>query len=300
MSALGASRKARRTVALLTPILLAAPGVAWLVAFGLVPVGMAVVISFWRSSLFGTEPDFTLVNYARVLATPLYREQLLRTLGIAAVTTLVTLVLSYPVALFLAGLRGRAKPVFVLLLFLPFWTSYVVRTFVWLPILGRNGIVNHMLLAAGLIRQPLDGLLYNQGSVLLGLVYVYCLFMTLPIYLALEKIDPFLLEAAEDLGARPAQVLGRVVLPLSWPGVVSGAIMVFLLAVGAYVTPQMLGGSSGIMFGNIIASQFLSDNNWAFGSALSVTLIVVVLLLLALTSRWAGAGSVFSVGRSAP
>jgi spermidine/putrescine transport system permease protein len=274
--------------------------VLWLVVFGLVPVGLAVMISFWRSTLFGTVPDFTFVNYARVLVTPLYRTQLLRTLGISLVTTLVTLVLSYPVALFLARLRGRKKPIFVLMLFLPFWTSYVVRTFVWLPILGRNGVVNQTLHDAGLIGQPLDWLLYNQGTVLLGLVYVYCLFMTLPVYLAIEKIDPFLLEAAEDLGGKPAEVLWRVVLPLSWPGVVSGAIMVFLLAVGAYVTPQMLGGSSGIMFGNVIASQFLNNNNWAFGSALSVTLIVVVLVLLAAVSRFAGPGTVFSGGRAAP
>ena len=281
-------------------VLLAAPGVLWLLVFGLAPVGLAVVLSFWRSSMFGTEPDFTLANYARVLVTPLYRQQLLRTLGIAGVTTLVTLAISYPIALFLARLRGRAKPVFVLLLFLPFWTSYVVRTFVWLPILGRNGVINQALLAAGLVDEPIESLLYNQGSVLLGLVYVYCLFMTLPVYLAIEKIDPFLLEAAEDLGARPAAVLWRVVVPLSWPGVVSGAIMVFLLSVGAYVTPQMLGGPSGIMFGNIIASQFLSNNNWAFGSALSVTLVVVVLLLLFVASRWSGAGAVFPGGRVSP
>jgi spermidine/putrescine transport system permease protein len=277
--------------------LLAAPGVLWLLAFGLVPVGLAVVISFWRSTLYGTQPDFTWANYVHVLGVSLYRQQLLRTLWISVVTTLLTLLLSYPIALFLARLRGRAKPIFVLLLFLPFWTSYVVRTFVWLPILGRQGVINHSLIALGVIDQPLDWLLYNQGSVLVGLVYVYCLFMTLPVYLSLEKIDPYLLEAAEDLGGRPGQVLWRVVLPLSWPGVVSGGIMVFLLTVGAYVTPQMLGGSSGIMFGNVIANQFLADNNWAFGSALSVTLILVVLLLLAAISRWVGLGTIFSAGR---
>jgi spermidine/putrescine transport system permease protein len=278
--------------------LLAAPGVLWLVIFGLVPVGLAVAISFWRSTLYGTQPDFTLVNYSRALVTPLYRDQLFRTLWLSALTTALTLVLSYPVALFLARLRGRAKPIFVLLLFLPFWTSYVVRTFVWLPILGRNGVINDALLGLGVIDQPLDWLLYNQGSVLLGLVYVYCLFMTLPVYLAIEKIDPFLLEAAEDLGGRPGQVLWRVVMPLSGPGVVSGAIMVFLLTIGAYVTPQMLGGSSGIMFGNVIANQFLANNNWAFGSALSVVLILVVLALLAATGRWVGLGTVFSDGRA--
>ena len=187
---------------------------------------------------------------------------------------------------------------FVLLMFLPFWTSYVIRAFVWLPILGRNGAINSALKAMGLIDEPLDWLLFNEGSVFLGLVYVYTLFMTLPIYLSLEKIDPALIEAATDLGARPAAVFRRVILPLSWPGVLSGCIMVFLLTVGAFVTPQLLGGPSGIMYGNVIASQFLANNNWAFGSALSIALIFIVFLLLLTSSRWIGIQHIFTAGRN--
>lgn len=282
----------------LPSLLLAAPGVLWLVVFSLVPIGFVVAMSFWKSSIFGTTPAFSFENYERALLTPLYRNQLLNTIRISLVTTVLALLVSYPVAFFISRLKGIWKPVFVLMLFMPFWTSYVVRSFVWLPILGRNGIINQGLMAAGIIDQPLDWLIYNEGAVLLGLVYVYVLFMTLPIYLSLERIDVSLLEAASDLGARPAQIFRRVILPLSWSGVLAGSIMVFLLSIGAFVTPQLLGGTSGIMFGNIIASQFLSSNNWAFGAALSVSMMVVVLVFLLIASRWIGLGDVFGGGKA--
>jgi spermidine/putrescine transport system permease protein len=273
---------------------LAAPAVLWLILFSVVPIGLMVAMSFWKSTIFGTHPGFVFDNYKRVFGNSLYTAQLINTLRIAIITTMISLVVSYPIALLLSRLKGPWKPTFVLLLFIPFWSSYVVRTFVWLPILGRNGVVNDILRTLGIIDQPLDILLYNQGSVLLGLVYVFTLFMTLPIYVTLDKLDPALLEAANDLGARPLQTLLRVIIPLSLPGVVSGSVMVFLLSVGAYVTPQLLGGSSSLMFGNIIASQFLSDNNWAFGSALAVTMMSVVMVALMLLGKFVGLQQVFS------
>jgi ABC-type spermidine/putrescine transport system permease subunit I len=281
------------------PMLLLAPGVLWLVIFGLAPLLFMLVMSFWTSTIFGTKPDFSFANYSRIFVIELYSDQLFKTLRIAGMTTAMTLIISYPVAYLLSRLQGTRKALFVLLMFLPFWTSYVIRAFVWLPILGRNGAINNGLQALGLIDAPLDWLLFNEGSVFLGLVYVYTLFMTLPIYLSLEKIDPALIEAATDLGARPSAVFRRVILPLSWPGVLSGCIMVFLLTVGAFVTPQLLGGPSGIMYGNVIASQFLANNNWAFGSALSIALMIVVLLLLIISSRWIGIKHVFTAGRDA-
>jgi spermidine/putrescine transport system permease protein len=280
------------------PMFLLAPGVLWLVIFGLAPLIFMLVMSFWSSTIFGTKPDFSFANYSRIFTTELYSDQLFKTLRIAAMTTMMTLIISYPVAYFLSRLQGTRKALFVLLMFLPFWTSYVIRAFVWLPILGRNGAINSGLKALGLIDEPLDWLLFNEGSVFLGLVYVYTLFMTLPIYLSLEKIDPALIEAATDLGARPAAVFRRIILPLSWPGVLSGCIMVFLLTVGAFVTPQLLGGPSGIMYGNVIASQFLANNNWAFGSALSIALILIVFLLLLISSRWIGIQHIFTAGRN--
>ncbi len=280
------------------PVWLLGPGVLWLLLFGLAPLAFMLMMSFWTSSIYGTKPDFIFDNYLRVFGTELYRDQLFKTLRIAAMTTALALVISYPVAYLLSRLKGTRKALFVLLMFLPFWTSYVIRAFVWLPILGRNGAINNTLQALGVIDTPIDWLLFNEGAVFVGLVYVYTLFMTLPIYLSLEKIDPALIEAAGDLGARPASIFSRIILPLSWPGVLSGCIMVFLLAVSAFVTPQLLGGPSGIMYGNVIASQFLANNNWAFGSALSLTLVAVILILLLLSSRWIGIQQVFTGGRS--
>ncbi len=275
---------------------LASPAVIWLIVFSVLPIGLMVAMSFWKSTIYGTRPDFIFDNYRRVFSNSLYVGQLGTTLRIAIATTIISLLVSYPIALMLARLKGAFKPGFLLLLFIPFWSSYVVRTFVWLPILGRNGAINQLLMWLGIIDQPLDFLLYNEGAVLLGLVYVFTLFMTLPIYVTLDKLDPALLEAANDLGARPLQTLARVIVPLSLPGVMSGSIMVFLLAVGAYVTPQLLGGPSGLMFGNIIAAQFLSDNNWAFGSALAVVMMVVVLSILLIAGRFVGLQQALSGG----
>ncbi|MFT5440259.1 MAG: ABC-type spermidine/putrescine transport system permease subunit I [Alphaproteobacteria bacterium] len=281
------------------PFWLLSPGVLWLLVFGLAPLAFMLMMSFWTSTIFGTKPDFSFDNYARVLVTELYRDQLFKTLRIAFTTTALTVVISYPVAYLLSRLKGMQKALFVLMMFLPFWTSYVIRAFVWLPILGRNGAINNALQSLGITDAPIDWLLFNEGAVFLGLVYVYTLFMTLPIYLSLEKIDPALVEAATDLGARPAAVFRRVILPLSWPGVLSGCIMVFLLSISAFVTPQLLGGPSGIMYGNVIASQFLANNNWAFGSALSISLVAIVLVLLLISSRWIGVQHVFTGGRNA-
>jgi spermidine/putrescine transport system permease protein len=278
-------------------MLLVLPGAAWLLVFAVAPLGFLVVMSFWRSTLFGLSTDFTLANYQTLVADPVYATVLFHTLRIAVTTTLIALIISYPMALFLASLKGSVKTACVVLLFLPFWTSYVVRTFLWLPMLGRNGLINLILLELGLIETPLDWLLFNEGAVHLGLIYVYTLFMTLPIYLSLDRLDPRLIEAAADLGAGPFQTLRRVILPLSLPGILSGCIMVFLLACGAYVTPQLLGGTSGIMFGNVIAEQYMQTNNWALGATLSLVLIAVVLLCLALFGRRVRLNEVFLGGR---
>lgn len=275
---------------------LLAPGIVWLFLFMLIPVAFMVIVSFWSSGYYGTKPDFTFKNYAKLFQSPLYSGQLLKTLRIGLEATLLSLLLSYPIAYLMSRLRGVSKALLVLLLFLPFWASYVVRAFVWLPILGRNGAINQALMGLGLIDTPIDWLLYNEGAVLVGLVYVYTLFMTLPIYLSLDRIDPRLIEAATDLGARPLQVFWRILLPLSWPGVTSGCIMVFLLTMSAYVTPQLLGGPRGIMFGNVIASQFLANNDWAFGAALAVTMVLVVVALLLVVGRRMKVEQVFTGG----
>ena len=278
------------------PFWLLSPGLLWLVVFMILPVLFMVAVSFWSSGYYGTRPDFTFKSYIRIFQSPLYVGQLLKTLRIGLEATALSLLISYPIAYIISRAKGGGKALLILMLFLPFWASYVVRALVWLPILGRNGAINSALMAIGVIDQPLDWLLYNEGSVLLGLVYVYTLFMALPIYMSLDKIDPKLIEAATDLGARPFRVFWEVLLPLSMPGVVSGCIMVFLLTMSAYVTPQLLGGPQGIMIGNIIASQFLSSNDWAFGSALSVILVIVVMLLFLGIGRKTKVEQIFTGG----
>jgi spermidine/putrescine transport system permease protein len=257
----------------------------WLALFALAPLVFMVTVSFWTATMFGLNASFSFQSYAALAGDSIYIQVLGSTLRIAFITTLLSLLASYPIALFLAGLKGNRKTLFVILLFLPFWTSYVVRTFVWMPILGRSGLINSTLQSLGIITQPIDGLVFNEGAVYLGLVYVYTLYMTLPIYLALDKLDPALVEAASDLGASAWQTFRRVVFPLTLPAVWSGCTMVFLLCCGAFVTPRLLGGPSSQMFGNIISSQFLDAGNWPLGAALSVVLMAVVLLSLYLASR---------------
>jgi spermidine/putrescine transport system permease protein len=258
----------------------------WVAAFTLAPFFLLIVVSFWVSGYHGTRPDFVLTNYARIFQNDLYVLQLLKTLRIALVSTTIALVLAYPVAWYISRRPPRQKTLLILALFIPFWVNYVVRAFVWLPILGRSGAINSALLWTGLIDAPIDGLLYSEGAVMAGLVYVYTLFVTLPLLLTMERIDDNVLNAARDLGATPLQLFFRVILPLSWPGALAGCVMVFLLSLSAYVTPQLLGGPSGLMFGNLIASQFLGGNNWAFGAALSCVLIGVTLVVLAAAGRW--------------
>jgi spermidine/putrescine transport system permease protein len=278
-------------------LLLALPGALWLIVFAVVPLGFLAVMSFWTSTIFGMTTDFTLDNYRAIFSNSVYVAILIKTIRVALITTTVTLVFSYPMAFFLASLEKRAKAVCLLLLFMPFWTSYVVRTFLWLPMLGRNGLVNVLLMKIGIIDEPINVLLYSEGTVHLGLFYVYSLFMILPIYLSLDRLDPRLMEAAADLGAGPFATFRRVVLPLSMPGILSGSVMVFLLACGAFVTPQLLGGTSGVMFGNIIAAQYLNTNNWPLGAALSIVLVIVVLTGMFLVGRRAKLEEIFVGGQ---
>ncbi len=274
-------------------VLLASPSIGWLLLFVALPCAFMVTMSFLSSGIFGIQFKFTWMNFNRMLSTPLYGYLLFKTFRIAVATTLLTLLTAYPVALFLSRQRGVLKSVLVLLLFLPFWIGYVVRTFAWLPILGRGGLVNQLLLQLNIISEPIEWLLYNEFAVYLGLVYVYLLFMVLPIFLAIDRIEPALYEAARDLGASRWKTFTRVTLPLSTPGILSGSIMVFLLTFGAFVTPALLGGTSGIMYSNVIATQFFADNNLAFGSALSTVMTVVVVAFLIGSARFIGLREVF-------
>jgi spermidine/putrescine transport system permease protein len=254
---------------------LAGPGVAWLLVFFVVPLAIVAAFSLMpRGPWGGVEPGFTLDAYRRFLV-PIYLSALGRTMLYALACTALCLVLGFPVA-YAISRSSRWKTPLLILVVLPLWTSFLVRTFAVIFLLRDTGLVNQWLLASGLVREPVT-LLYTPGAVLLGLVYGFLPFMVLPIYASLEKLDPALLEAAEALGARPAARFRRVVVPLALPGIVAGALLVFVPALGSFLTPDLLGGAKQLMIGNLIQNQFAAARNWPFGSAASLALCTLVL-----------------------
>ena len=254
---------------------LLAPGVFWLLLFFLVPIVIMFAYSLMPRGVYGgVESGFTLEHYQRFFD-PLYLQVLVRTFVWSIGATIICLVLGYPVAYAIAR-SGKWKTLLLFLIVLPFWTSFLVRTFAMIFLLRDTGFINTLLLGLGLIDRPLE-MLYTPFSVMLGLVYGFLPFMVLPIYASLEKLDLSLLEAAEVLGARPVARFTRVTLPLSMPGVVAGCLLVFIPALGSFLTSDLLGGAKEVMIGNLIQNQFSSARNWPFGSAASFIVMALVL-----------------------
>ncbi|HLH42663.1 MAG TPA: ABC transporter permease [Bryobacteraceae bacterium] len=255
-----------------------APAAVVLAATLVAPLAIVSVYSFLSRGAYGgvTEP-FSLENYAR-LWDPLYALIFWRSLWIAAVSTAICLILGFPLALFIAA-AGRRKTLYLSLVILPFWTSFLIRLYAWIFLLRDTGLINTALQALGMIREPLP-MLYNEGAVILGLVYGFLPFMVLPLYATLERLDPSLIEASADLGARPFQTLFRVTLPLCAPGIWAGAILVFVPSLGTYLTSDLLGGSKTILIGNLVQNQFTSARDWPFGAAASLALMIVAAALL--------------------
>ncbi len=261
-----------------------APSWFWLVVLFAAPFAIVLAYSFLsRGPYGGVEQPATLENYAR-LFDPLYLTILLRSFAIAAAATILCLLVAFPAALFIARSTKR-RNLYLQLVMLPFWTSLLVRTYAWIFLLRETGLINTALQAVGLMREPLP-LLYNDGAVLLGLVYGYVPFMVLPIYATLERLDPSLAEAAADLGARPLTTLFRVIVPLAKPGIVAGSVLVFVPCLGAYLTPDLLGGGRTVLVGNLVQNQFTTARDWPFGAAVSIGLMAVVMLQLWLFLRW--------------
>jgi len=221
-------------------------------------------------------------NYTRLID-PLYGGILLRSFALAAAATALCILLGFPLALFIAQ-SGPRKNLYLSLVILPFWTSFLIRLYAWMFLLRDTGLINTALQSLGLIRQPLP-LLYNTGAVLLGLVYGFLPFAVLPIYANLERLDKSLLEAAADLGARPLAVLTRVTLPLCAPGIGAAAILVFVPSLGTYITSDLLGGSKTILIGNLVQNQFTTARDWPFGAAVSIVLMIVAVVLMFAVQR---------------
>ena len=254
------------------------PSILLTVVLFLIPLGIVAVYSVQtRGAYGGTGLPWTSESWTRLID-PLYAKILWRTLWISALSTVICLVLGFPLAWFIAQ-SGRYKNLYLQLVILPFWTSFLIRTYAWMFMLRDTGLINTALLGVGWIQEPLP-LLYNDGAVILGLVYGYLPFMVLPLYSNLERLDKSLLEAAADLGARPVTTITQVVLPLCAPGIKAGSILVFIPCLGAYLTPDLMGGGKTIMAGNLVQNQFTTARDWPFGAAISLALMALVMLLL--------------------
>jgi len=253
-----------------------APVTIWLGLFFLVPLLLILAYSFGTSGIYGgITLGFNPGNYLKVFD-PLYLEIIGRTFFIAALNTCLCLILGYPLAYFVVFKGRRWRNALILLVMVPFWTSLLIRAYAWVVILGGNGIANRTLQFLGITDEPLT-LIFTPEAVLMGMVYSYLPFMILPLYAALEKFDNRLKEAAQDLGASRWHTFWRVTFPLSMPGVIAGSILVFIPSAGEFVIPDLLGGSRTVMTGNLIQNQFLQARDWAFGSALSVMLALLLL-----------------------
>jgi spermidine/putrescine transport system permease protein len=238
-------------------------------------IGLYSVLS--RGAYGGVELRWTVENYTRLID-PLYGGIFVRSFALAGAATVLCILLGFPLALFITR-SGTRKNLYLSLVILPFWTSFLIRLYAWMFLLRDTGLINSALQWLGLTREPLP-LLYNNGAVLLGLVYGFLPFAVLPIYATLERLDKNLLEAAADLGARPLAVLTRVTLPLCAPGIGAAAILVFVPSLGTYITSDLLGGSKTILIGNLVQNQFTTARDWPFGAAVSIVLMIVAVLLM--------------------
>ena len=240
------------------------------------PLAMVVTFSFWTQDYLGVNTTLTLNNYREAWSQPLYRVLIARSLSISLIVTFVTVILAFPIAYYLSFKVTRRKSLWLFLITVPFWTSYLLRVFLWKVILGYNGVLNTAFLELGFITEPLTFLLYNANAVVLTLAHAWAPFAILPIFVALEKIDRSLLEAAEDLGDGPLRRFFRITLPLAMPGVIAAILIVMIPTVGDFITPKLVGGTDGLMIANMIQIQFGKANNAPLGAALAVTSMVIV------------------------
>ena len=251
-----------------------------------VPLVMVAALSFWTQDYLTLDRTFTTANYVTAWTEPMYQYLMARSLKISIFVTVATVFLAYPVAYFISfHVAPKRKAMWIFLITIPFWTSYLMRIFLWKVILGYNGVVNGSLMGLGVIEQPLSFILYNQNAVVLTLAHAWVPFAILPIFVALERVDRSLIEAAEDLGDSRLRRFLRVTLPLSMPGVIAATIIVFIPTIGDYVTPRLVGGPNGLMISNMIELQFKKANNAPLGAALAISAMGIV-TFFALVFLW--------------
>ena len=261
--------------------LLLSPTLGLVAALMCIPILAMGLMSFWhQTGHMSFDTSGTLQNYVEALTRDMYQVLFFRSLGISGLTTIATVVMAFPLAYFIAFYVKRHKMVWIILVTLPFWTSYLLRVFAWKVILGYNGAVNSGLISLGVIDEPLTFLMYNPTAVVITLTHAWATVAILPIYVSLEKIDRSVLEAATDLGDSPFIRFFRVVLPLALPGILAASVLIFIPTVGDYVTPSLVGGSDGYMIANVIQFQFSRGSNWPSGAAISLTSMTIVAVLV--------------------
>jgi spermidine/putrescine transport system permease protein len=275
------------------PWLLLAPVLSLLILLLVVPIAIMMVFTFYTFVTAGVEkPVLTLANWHEFLSDPYYHGFLWKTVRVATITALVCAVMGYPAAYFIAMTRFRHKWLLLLLLIVPFWISFTIRTFSWIHILGEQGVINVTLIELGLIDQPIR-MLYTEGAVIMGMVHFLLPYMVLNIYVSLEGIDRNLISAARTLGCTGWQAFKEVSLPLSLPGLLAGLLLCFVLAAGSYVTPQILGSSRDALFGNLVFDTIMDELNWPLGSTLSIVLLVLLGIVSVVYSRYMGLSQIF-------
>ncbi len=261
--------------------LLMAPALAWLTALMVVPSVLVLALAFFRRGIYGgVDYTFTLENFANVVD-PLYAGIFLNSARIAGLATLIAVVVGYAAAYAIAAAPRHRQPLYLFLAVLPFWSNYLIRTYAWIVLLNREGLLTQLLRWVGYTGEP-PSLLYTEGAVIAGLVYNYLPFVVLACYAPLARLNPELREASRDLGGSALTTFRRITLPLTLPGVAAGAVFVFVLSIGNFVTPALLGGGRFQMIGNLVYDQFLAANDWPFGAALAMALIAIMMLLLML------------------
>ena len=272
-------------------LLMISPPFFYALALLAVPLGAIVLFSFWTQDFMDVDTTFTLNNYREIAEKPIYGALLKRSLFVSGCVTVITVLLAFPVAYFVSfHVRPSRKSLWLFLITIPFWTSYLIRVFLWKVILGYNGVINTGLMQIGIIDEPLTIILYNVNAVIITLAHAFAPFAILPIFVALEKIDRSLLEASQDLGESRVMTFIRVTLPLAMPGVVAAVLIVFIPTIGDYVTPELMGGAGGKLIANMIQTQFLALNNAPLGAALAIVAMLCVsaisLGFVLLNRRW--------------
>lgn len=287
-------KEKRSAKAKISSVVMCAPITIWSVLFILLPVAMLLFMSFMTKGPLGRVLyQFTFDNYAEILK-PVYLVVVKQSFIIAFWTTLLTILLGYPLAAFIARVKRKTSGVLTVLLMLPLWVSGLVILYSFVVILNSSGTLNSFLLALGIIKEPLE-LLYTNFAVILGMVYMFLPFAVLPMYSSIEKLDPGLMEASKDLGAGPVKTFFKVTLPLTSPGIFAAVILTFIPCIGYYMVTDMLGGGTSMMVGNLIYRQYTIARNWPFGAALSIILAMIILLMVFIYTRFGGCLSLIHI-----